>query len=63
MKNDLFSNETKWRGTDVVNVSVDVKGKEEIFLCNEETKVKHQQNQTSYLLYAFFSSVLNYRVK
>lgn len=63
MKNDLFGNETEWRGTDMVNVSVDVKGKGEIFLYNEETKVKHQQNQSSYLLYAFFSNVLNYRMK
>lgn len=55
MKNDLFGNETEWRGTDMVNVSVDVKGKGEIFLYNEETKVKHQQNQSSYLLYEFLA--------
>lgn len=63
MENDLLSNETEWRGTDVINVSADVKGKGKIFLCNEETKVKHQQNQSSCLLYAFLSNVLNYRMK
>lgn len=57
MKNDLLSNETEWRGTEKVNVSVDVKGKGEIFLCHEQTEVKHYQNQSCYLLYALVFSM------
>lgn len=54
--NDLLSSETEWRGTDVVNVSVDVKGKGEKILCNKKP-VKHQQNRSCYLLYALFKAM------
>lgn len=43
MKNNLVSNETEWRGTGMLNISIDLEEKTGVFfLSNQETEVNRQ---------------------
>lgn len=48
MKNNVLSNETEWRGTGMLSISIEPKGKgETFFLSNEETKVNYKKRHNS----------------